>query len=172
MSEGALIQQYRIMHAEDPRHFPGRSLLPVAWRVYDLVRKHRTVTLLDYGCGQGQQYDRYKVHDWWGVPRPALYDPAVARHAARPEGSFDGVICTDVLEHVPDDEIDGVLADCFGHAHGFVFFSVCCRPAKRSLPNGANCHVTLREPAWWGERLRNFKAARGTGAALNLVFTP
>ena len=136
------------------------------------MRKHRAVTLLDYGCGQGEPYDKYRVHDWWGVPRPALYDPAVARYAARPEGSFDGVICTDVLEHVPEAEIDGVLAEAFGHARKFAFFSICCRPAGRCLPNGMNCHVTLREPDWWNRRLHHFKTARGVPAALAIGFAP
>lgn len=172
MSEGALIEQYRRMHAEDPRHFPGRSVLPVAWRIYDLVRKHQAAALLDYGCGQGEQYESYRVHDWWGVPRPRLYDPAVARYAARPEGRFDGVICTDVLEHVPEFELDAVLAAVFGHARKFAFFTVCCRPARRALPNGTNCHVTVREPAWWRDRMQGYKAAHGIAAALHIVFAP
>lgn len=171
MSEGALIEQYRLMHARG-EVFTGRSLLPVAWRVYDAVRAHGARSLLDYGCGQGRQYDRYRLHEWWGVPRPRLYDPAVARYAARPEGSFDGVICSDVLEHVPRDELDGVLTDCFGFARGFVFFSICCRPARKSLPNGMNCHVTIEEPAWWQDRLQGFQQAHGRGAALYLAFSP
>jgi len=170
MSEGSLIGQYRQMHAHGML-FPGRSLLRVAWHVYDAVQRHGARTLLDYGCGQGQQYDRYNVHEWWGVPRPALYDPAVARFAVRPQGSFDGVICTDVLEHVPRGELDAVLGHCFGSARKFVFFSICCRAAKKSLPNGMNCHVTIEEPAWWARRLQDFKAAGRHGAALYTAFS-
>ncbi len=170
MSEGALIGQYRLMHARGGV-FPGRSLLPVAWHVYDAVQRHGALTLLDYGCGQGQQYDRYKVHEWWGVPRPALYDPAVARYAAMPRGPFDGVICSDVLEHVPRDELDTVLADCFGPARKFVFLSICCRAARKSLPNGMNCHVTVEKPEWWTRRLQEFKAAGRHDVALHTVFS-
>lgn len=170
MSEGALIGQYRIMHARGGT-FAGRSLLRAAWRVYDAVQRHGAVSLLDYGCGQGQQYERYKVHEWWGVPRPVLYDPAVARYAERPSGAFDGVICSDVLEHVPRGELDAVLSDCFGAARKFVFFSICCRPAYKFLPNGMNCHVTVEQPPWWNTRLQEFKASRRHEAELITVFS-
>ena len=158
------------MHARGGT-FTGRSLLRVAWHVYDAVQRHGARTLLDYGCGQAQQYDRYKLHEWWGVPRPALYDPAVARYAVRPQGSFDGVICSDVLEHVPRDELTDVLADCFGLARKFVFFSICCRPAVKSLPNGMNCHVTVEKPEWWTSLLQEYKTSRRHDAALYTVFS-
>ncbi len=135
------------------------------------MRCHGARSLLDYGCGQGQQYDRYELHKWWGVPCPRLYDPAVPRFAARPQGTYDGVICSDVLEHVPEDELNGVLADCFGVARSFVFFSICCRPARKSLPNGLNCHVTIETPAWWTRRLGDFKASRRHDAALYTAFS-
>ncbi len=105
------------------------------------------------------------------MPCPALYDPAVARYAAMPPGSYDGVICSDVLEHVPRDELDDVLADCFGAARKFVFFSICCRAAHKSLPNGMNCHVTIEKPAWWTRRLQEFKAAGRHEVTLYTAFS-
>ena len=62
-------------------------------------------------------------------------------------GQFDAVVCTDVLEHVPIEELDGVIADLVGYARLWCFISVCCRRAQaghKRLPGGRNVHVTIR----------------------------
>lgn len=149
-----LIEQYRIMHADpEAAHFPGRSCLPYAWEINRMVREFRCRTLLDYGCGRGLQYSEERVQDWWGV-MPTLYDPAVPEFAAKPSGPFDGVLCTDVLEHIFEDDLRATLTEIYGLARYAVFFSICCRAARRSLPNGMNCHVTIRREAWWRETLK------------------
>lgn len=110
--------------------------------------------MLDYGCGEGRQYTERRVHDAWGI-MPALYDPAVSGLDVLPLGKFDGVVCTDVLEHVPEDELDGVLAELRGYAKLWCFISVCCRPAKpnKNLPgSGGNAHVTIHPKEWWRQR--------------------
>ena len=80
---------------------------------------------------------------------PTLYDPAVDEFSAKPRGKFDGVICTDVAEHVPEDEVDVFLSDVFSHARKFVFITICTRPAKKLLPDGRNCHLTVKPATWW-----------------------
>lgn len=169
--DGKLIHLYRQMHAEEARsvhHFPGRSILQHAWVVNQLIRKNRSQTLLDYGCGLGLQYSVEKVQRWWGIT-PTLYDPGVERYAARPVGPFDGVIVSDVMEHVPDGEVRPLLRDVFGLAKQWVFFSICCRPANRLLPDGTNAHCTLKAPAEW-EALVKMHTPIGIDA--RVVFTP
>ena len=61
-------------------------------------------TLLDYGAGQGWQYTEECYHVLWNI-MPTLYDPAVAAFHVKPSQRFDGVICTDVLEHIPEAEL-------------------------------------------------------------------
>ena len=34
-----------------------------------------------------------------------LYDPGVEEYSIYPKNKHDGVICTDVLEHIPEDDI-------------------------------------------------------------------
>lgn len=153
---GTLIPIYRQMHDDETAgvyHFPGRSVLQHAWIINQLIRKHDSRTLLDYGCGLGFQYSKEGVHKWWGI-KPHLYDPAVKRYAARPEGEFDGVICADVMEHVPRDEVPAVLKEVTAYATQWVFFSICCRPASRMLPNGANAHCTLLPEKEWEALIR------------------
>jgi hypothetical protein len=148
-----LIELYRQMHRDSPTHFPGRSVLRYAVEVNTLIRKHGAKTLLDYGCGQGSQYDVDGVSRWWGI-EPYRYDPAVDRYSVKPVGEFDGVICTDVLEHIPQENLSETLDEIFGFARSFAFFTICCRPAKRLLPNGENTHCNIQPPEWWTHVMR------------------
>ena len=169
--DGKLIHLYRQMHAEEARsvhHFPGRSILQHAWVVNQLIRKNRSQTLLDYGCGLGFQYSVEHVDRWWGI-MPTLYDPGVERYSKRPEGRFDGVIVSDVMEHVPDDEVRPLLRDIFALAQQWVFLSICCRPANRLLPDGTNAHCTLKAEAEW---LALIKMHIPIGIDSRVVFTP
>lgn len=169
--DGSLIPLYRQMHAqeaEEIHHFPGRSILQHAWIVNQMIRKNRSESLLDYGCGLGFQYSIEHVERWWGM-MPTLYDPAVERYAARPEGRFDGVIVSDVMEHIPDAEVRDVIRDAIGYAKQWVFFSICCRPANRKLPDGTNAHCTIKPEAEWQALVKLYTPI---GIDTRVVFTP
>ena len=81
------------------------------------------------------------------------YDPCHEPFSRLPEEKFDGVLCTDVLEHCPEEDVPWILDEIFGYARRFVFANAACYPARKHLPNGENAHCTIREPAWWRERL-------------------
>ena len=54
-----------------------------------------------------------------------------------------------MVEHIAADDIPWILDDIFSHAKTFVYVVAACFPAKKSLPNGENAHVTIQPPAWW-----------------------
>jgi hypothetical protein len=55
-----------------------------------------------------------------------------------------------VLEHVREEDVRDFVANLFGHAKKFVWASVCCRPAKKTFPDGeTNLHVTIHQLQWW-----------------------
>ena len=89
------------------------------------------------------------LQDYWGVEQITCYDPAHAPFQILPEGPFDGVICTDVLEHCPEEDLPWILDELFSLAGKFVYANVACYPANKNLPDGENAHCTLRPPAWW-----------------------
>ena len=169
-----LAVMYRQMHVEGERFlgqppeqtFPGASLLPQAARVRRMIERSGAQNILDYGCGKGRQYDLREVHipgvegvfesvqDYWEVDFVHCYDPSYAPFSALPEGKFDGVICTDVLEHCPEPDMPWIVGELFAYASRFVFANVACYPARKRLPNGENAHVTLKPAAWWGELFR------------------
>lgn len=111
-----IAREYRRM-ADTGLAFRGLSLLQHAEAVGTLIAATGSKTLLDWGAGAGDAYrPPHDLHKRWRVGRPTLYDPAFPKHARRAKGQFDGVICTDVLEHIPDADTDHVVRQ-IGRAH-------------------------------------------------------
>lgn len=140
--------------------YPGVSLLPHVARIKELIDATNARTILDYGCGKGFQYDLRPVKipglgqvesviDYWDVDEVACYDPCYKPYSKLPEGRFDGVVCTDVLEHCPEADVPWIVDEIFSYATRFVFASIACYPAKSRLPNGENAHCTVRPLEWW-----------------------
>ncbi len=97
------------------------------------------------------------------------YDPGYPPYAALPEGKFDGVISTDVLEHCPEEDMPWIVAELFACATRFVFANVACFPARKRLPNGQNAHCTVRPLKWWRELIEKV-AARHPAALYEFRF--
>lgn len=155
-----LIDQYKQMHQSGPDMYAGLSVMPHIHRIKRLIDQAEADTVLDYGCGKGKQYERpVKVdkHEYptlegyWGV-KVVKYDPAWPPLDHKPFETFEGVICTDVLEHAADaDEAAQIVEDLFGYtsARGFVFASISCREAVKTLPDGRNAHTCIQPPEFW-----------------------
>jgi len=159
---------YRAMHEQGDnllgvpaeRTFDGRSLPPQVARIKRLIVLTGARIILDYGCGKGGQYGPRKVVDetggawpgvidYWDADEVVCYDPAYAPYSTLPEGRFDGVISTDVLEHCPEEDLPWIVGEIFGFATRFVFANVACYPARKRLPNGENAHCTIKPAEWW-----------------------
>jgi len=173
-----LLQQYEHMHLHGEAHlgippertFPGQSLPPEAPRIKKLIKHTGARTILDYGAGKGLQYLPARISDeqehveypdirsFWGVDDIRCYDPAYQPFTQLPKGKFDGVICTDVLEHCPEEDIPWILDELFGYAEKFVYANVACFPAEKRLPSGGNAHCTVKPVRWWEAQLE--RAAR------------
>lgn len=150
-----LAQQYREMHQNEAT-FAGYSILPHVGSIKKLISKHGAQNIIDYGCGKAAAYTYKQLHKQWNV-NVRLYDPYYGPYSRPPEEEgYDGVVCTDVLEHVPEEELDGVLEEIFDLADDFVFLTVCTRPAKKTLPDGRNCHLTVKDEDWWRETIGRY----------------
>ena len=174
-----LLEQYRAMHREgDVRRgtpaehtFDGKSLPRQASRIKKMIERSGARTILDYGSGKGRQYlpagimengaVRWNsMQEYWGVASIRCYDPGHAPFSALPEGQFDGVVCTDVLEHCPEEDLPWIVGELFGYARLFVFANVACYPAAKTLPNGENAHCTIRPVSFWRELFDKAAAGR------------
>lgn len=148
-----LIAQYKLMH-ELPNRYRGGLQDDVLAHITNMVEVHRPKNMLDYGSGKGRQYGELAQQaEWGGRPVPVCYDPGVPEHSAMPKGPFDGVICTDVAEHIPEQHIEQFLRIVTNHAKRFVVWCIYTGPAAKALPDGRNAHLTVRPPEWWLEKL-------------------
>ena len=169
----ALIPLYRQM-AEAGDNFQGLSILQHADAIGKLLRSNRARTVLDYGSGRGDAYSSpHKVYRQWGLARKdvTLYDPAFKGHDKLPARRFDAVVCSDVLEHIPEEDTERFVGDLFNHAKRVVWASVCCRPAKKTFPSGMNLHVTVCPLQWWQDTFADV-ALLFPGIEWHLVETP
>ena len=101
------------------------------------------------GCGKG---DVYEVNDWdW--PMPTLYDPAIPEYEELPDGPFDGVLSTDVMEHIPENQIPEIIDQIFSRAERFVYLGIANNEAEAVLSDGTNAHVTRQSVEWWANQV-------------------
>lgn len=127
--------------------------------------KGRAVTLLDYGCGKGNMpwrpHESYKNGLWGYMPDQIqsiyLYDPCYPPFSTKPPQGwqFDVVGCADVMEHIPEEDVDTVLADLasFCKPDGVILFSISGNIAFKAFEDGENLHCTIRSLDWWKERI-------------------
>ena len=157
--------QYQKIHSlteqKNQKTFSGLiTFLRVAPYIRERFKNNKILSLLDYGGGQGKQYDLEKLRDWKGkefknmksyleVNDVKVYD------AGRPETEeylgkkYNAVICTDVLEHCDREDLPWIIEELFEHSEKFLFATIATYPAVKKLPNGENAHCTIEEPEWW-----------------------
>jgi hypothetical protein len=165
------IEQYRIMH-QGAKVFRGNSLKGHIDTVGKLIEAHKPADLLDYGSGKGLQYEDLALHQRWGGLKPTCYDPGYEPLSKKPDYKFDGVICTDVAEHIDEPEVPEFLDDVCGYAKKFVFFCIYTGPASKFLPDGRNCHLTQRPESWWLDQIRTVTGAEITEEFMVTKYVP
>lgn len=148
------------LHHKTSKTFSGNVCLKHASDIINLAAQVGAQSGLDYGCGKGNQYSRefdyggkvadLQVHLGFIVDK---WDPAVKGFAGTPlDRQRDLVWCTDVMEHIPEEDIDFVASELVRLARKALFVTVATYPAKKSLPNGENAHVTVKPVEWWNDR--------------------
>lgn len=148
--------------------FDGRSLAPHIDQINNLIQATQSKTYLDYGCGKAESYDKLKVkvkdgreiiglRNLWSGLDIRLYDPGYGPFQAFPDGMYDAVVSTDVLEHITKEDMPWVIDEILGFANKFVYLNIACYPAKKILPNGENAHITQESPGWWVDLVHEIK---------------
>lgn len=165
-----LIALYRQMHGVGS--FQGEPRTEEDRAIGELCRRHGARRVLDYGAGKGAKYvdlpvtmdgrSYPNVRAYWGVQEIVCYDPAFSAFDKLPSGPFDGVVSTDVLEHIPEEDLPWVIDEMFRLATSFVYANVTSWPAQKNLPNGENAHCTIRPVAWWRAVVERARAAHPT----------
>jgi hypothetical protein len=124
------------------KNWAGYDVVKYQKLIKDLVVRYDAKTILDYGCGKGLQYreklpygqlaenpiplEDWKTFDEYLGVKVYTYDPCVEEHdqLPDPEIKFDGVICTQVLNSIPDDDMSWVKDLLQQHSAKFCFIGV------------------------------------------------
>lgn len=156
------LDQCKIHHATR-KTFSGNGCLKHARALVGMSDEIGARHAIDYGCGKGLQYGK-------ALPTPPFpegqlleqalgymvtkFDPAVPKFETPPTEQADLVWCTDVLEHIPEEDIPFIVAELSRLAIKGVFVTVGTYPAKKHLPNGENAHICLKPTEWWEEQFK------------------
>jgi len=142
---GKYTEQYTQLHNQERYGFSSENKRNA---IIKLIPED-AVKVLDYGCGQSNLLEII------GIKSPYYYDPSVESRNIKPNEKMDLVICTDVLEHIPEDELTDFLNDLFSYSSRLII-TICTREARLLLPNGENPHCTVRPESWWIEQLSQY----------------
>ena len=143
------------------KSWAGYDVVKYQMKIKDLVVRYRATTILDYGCGKGLQYkeplpyggsvghelplEQWQTFDEYLEVKVYCYDPCVAGfEQLPPEGTkFDGVICTQVLNSIPDADMSWVRERLESYATKFCFIGVNFQreaKSKKSMYDPAHFH--------------------------------
>ncbi|WP_169567466.1 hypothetical protein [Sneathiella limimaris] len=168
-----LLDYYRVMHSDGVwrrkdgdvvkftplETFSGRGVFKHAKTIRKLSRATEAETLLDFGSGKGRQYTDEvfqngqlvadNLCDYWQLKQVTCYDPALNDQDQALSKTYDGVIATNVLDLIPEEDLYWVTESLFQAADKFVFCNVLDYSSQTYLPSGENARVTRRSSIWW-----------------------
>lgn len=148
----ALVDEYASIHASSA--WGGSSIKNLPY-LTPHIKALGPRSVIDYGCGKSPLIDALAAPS---IERRARYDPAIEAYSQLPDGPFDLLLNIDVLEHIPEGDIDDILAEMRGLAKEAIII-VDTQPATLVLADGRNAHISLHPHAWWQERIsRHFGA--------------
>jgi hypothetical protein len=161
-------EAYSEMH-QNEKYFPGFSISKHLTRIAELIAQRQPSRIMDYGSGKGFQYLVRRVHERWGGMLPYCYDVGVRQLSTKPEGRFEFIICTDVMEHIEEEDLNDVISDILLSAAQTctAFFSISLVPARKEFPDGRNLHVTIKPKEWWEQVFKRFER---DGLRIELAF--
>ena len=135
------------LHAEGKYGYASIHYAPL---VNQIVKNLEVNHLLDYGCGGN--LNLYKNLNVDKKLTYQAYDPAIPDYAGEPVPA-QMVACIDVLEHIEPEFLEAVLDDLCRLTEVVLFCTIHTGPAKKSLPDGRNAHLTQQPMSWWLPKL-------------------
>ena len=155
-----------VFHQKAENIFDGKSLRHFFQPIKQVIDLTKSKSLIDFGCGKAKFYFNkitikeieYKnVIEYWKIQDYYLYDPGVDKFSTYPSIKMDGVICIDVVEHMPPEDVINFIEDIFKFAKKFVFIVIACYPAGKKLPDGRNVHLSIKKPGEWKKIISKIK---------------
>lgn len=149
-SRGAeLVGQYSLLHAS--RTYGNTSVKNLRF-IRPQVRMLAPSSVIDFGCGRSELLERLELGPGVVLRR---FDPAIPEYSEMPKEASDLLINIDVLEHVPEPDLPGLIETMRGLGRNAIIV-IDTKPASMILPNGENAHCTLHGHDWWRDYLGRF----------------
>ena len=136
-----------------------------------LCRDYKFNTVLDVGCGPGWSVLAFMIRgkEAKGVePCKYLFSQELRIPAGLgivkegsitsipfPADAFDMVFCTDVLEHIKEEDVSKALSELIRASKKYIYCSICETPATM-FPH-MKLHQTVKPRAWWEEQFSKYK---------------
>ena len=167
-----VIEKYKTFHTNGVKNQPGfstflgYSLTKWIINIREIIKITKSNSLIDFGCGKAFLYkNKFKVEDeeyknlsdFWQIKNIFLYDPGVKEFSLYPYEKYDGVICTDVIEHIPEADVISFIDKLFNLSNKFIFFVIATIPASKYFDDGKNIHLCLKTRNEWQKIFLDFK---------------
>tara|TARA_B100000674_G_C37784284_1_gene888666 strand:+ start:280 stop:855 length:576 start_codon:yes stop_codon:yes gene_type:complete len=167
-----VIEKYKIFHKNGIKNLPGESTFLgyslTKWivKIKEIIKINNANSIVDFGCGKAFLYsNKFKIgdnefknlSDFWGIENIFLYDPGVEKFSTYPNKRFDGIICTDVIEHIPEKDVMNFIDELFKLSNKFIFFVIATIPASKYFDDGKNIHLCLKTQSDWNEIFLDLK---------------
>lgn len=146
--EYSLVSEYQRLHSN---HRYGATARHALADMLPHILALKPASLIDFGCGQSNLAALIGAKA--GIAEVHRYDPAIPEISTLPDHRVELAVNVDVMEHIPDEEIDAVLASIAKVAR-HALFVIDIGPAKLTLSDGRNAHVSQHEAPWWLARLK------------------
>jgi SAM-dependent methyltransferase len=125
-------------------------------------------TILDVGTGIGQVvahlrnkgFEAYgtditdNAKKYWEMGNITRFCQTCPAHELPFEdNAFDIVICTEVLEHIPEQNVEASLREMYRVGRGDFIMTYATGRAVHKMPtDGTEPHITIKPMSWWTER--------------------
>ncbi len=167
-----IIEKYKLFHKNGIKNQPGEStflgysLSKWIVKIQENIKINNCSTLIDFGCGKGFLYKNKikignknynSISDFWGIDDLYLYDPGIEEYSIYPKKKYDAVICTDVIEHIPEDDVINFIDSLFKLANKFIFVVIATIPASKYFEDGNNIHLCIKNQSVWNDIFLDFK---------------
>ena len=146
--------------------FDGKSLKYFFHPIRQIIHSTKSNSIIDFGCGKAKYYfKKVKINnitydniaEFWKIQKYFLYDPGVKSFSKYPSKRADGVICIDVVEHIPEQDVIKFIEEIFKLANKFIFVVIACYPAAKKLLDGRNVHLSIKKVDDWKKIILEIK---------------